>query len=150
MKEPHGDDGRPSESGLRVLVLGANGFIGSAVVAALHRAGTQVRCIVRDTARLQRRFPNAEAFALDLTDAQAHDVRHWATLLDGVDAVVNVAGVLQPRTESEAWDVHKLAPDALYAACENSGTRRVVHVSAIRALAVVFVATGFSQLAGES
>ena len=131
MTVPHGDDGRPSKSGLRVLVLGANGFIGSAVVAALQRAGIQVRCIVRDTARLQRRFPNAEAFALDLTDAQAHDVRHWATLLDGVDAVVNVAGVLQPRTESEAWDVHKVAPDALYAACENSGTRRVVHVSAI-------------------
>ena len=68
---------------------------------------------------------------LDLTDAKAHEERFWAPLLSDVDAVVNVAGVLQPLTESEAWDVHKVAPDALYAACEKSGTRRVIHVSAV-------------------
>ena len=131
MTVPHGADRHSSERAGRALVLGANGFIGSAVVAALQRSGIRVRCVVRDTARFRRRFPHAEACALDLTDAQAHDVGHWTALLAGVDAVVNVAGVLQPRTESEAWDVHKVAPDALYAACEKAGTRRVVHVSAI-------------------
>ena len=125
------EDSRPSERARRVLVLGANGFIGSAIVAALQRSGMQIRCIVRDTVRFGRRFPNTEGCALDLTEARAHDVSHWTTLLAGVDAVVNVAGVLQPRTESKTWDVHKVAPDALYAACENSGTRRVIHVSAI-------------------
>ena len=149
MTVPHGGDRNPSERAGRVLVLGANGFIGSAIVAALQRSGVAVRCIVRDAARFGRRFPNAESCALDLTDAQARDVRHWTKLLAGVDAVINVAGVLQPRTKSEAWDVHEAAPDALYAACVKSGTRRVVHVSAI-GIQETHTAYAASKRAGET
>lgn len=149
MTVAHGDDMPPSECARRVLVLGANGFIGSAIVAALQRSGMTVRCIVRDAARLGRRFPNAEVCALDLTDGQARDVRHWTKLLAGVDAVVNVAGVLQPGRKSEAWDVHRAAPDALYAACEKSGTRRVVHVSAV-GIEEAETAYAASKRAGEA
>ena len=131
MTLPHEDEQRPLQSVRRVLVLGANGFIGSAIVAALQRSGMRVRCIVRDIARFRRRFPHTEARALDLTDARAHEVRCWTELLADVDAVVNAAGVLQPRATSEAWAVHQLAPEALYAACEASDTRRVIHVSAV-------------------
>ena len=142
-------DKLPSARPGRVLVTGANGFIGSAVVTALQRVGLQTRCVVRDPARFQRRFPNAEACALDLTDAHAHEIICWTPLLAGVDAVVNVAGVLQPRRTSDAWDVHHRAPDALYAACEKTGTRRIVHVSAV-GITDTETAYAASKRAGEA
>lgn len=133
----------------RVLVTGASGFMGSAIVAALQRCGLAVRCVVRHPKRFARRFPKAEARALDLTDPQAHEPESWVPLLADVDAVVNAAGVLQPDRESEAWDVHHRAPDALYAACEQSGTRRVVHVSAV-GIADADTAYAASKRAGEA
>lgn len=144
-----GCDTSPSGRPNRVLVTGANGFIGSAIVAALQRSGLQVRCIVRDPIRFRRRFPNAEACGLDLTDAHAHEIECWTALLADVDAVVNAAGVLQPRRTSEAWDMHHRAPDALYAACEKSGTRRIVHVSAV-GIAETDTAYAASKRAGEA
>ena len=60
------------------------------------------------------------------------DPAYWREAVDGVDAAVNTAGVLQPRRDSDAWAVHCHAPDALFAACENAGVRRVIQVSAVR------------------
>lgn len=116
---------------MRVLVAGANGFIGSAVVAALLRAGFAVRAVVRSPEKFKSRFPSAETLSADLRDEAAGDPGYWDTALDDVDAVVNAAGVLQPRREADAWAVHVRAPDALYAACERLGVRRVIQISAI-------------------
>ena len=116
---------------MRVLVLGASGFMGSAIVAALRQAGFGTRCIVRHPDKFRRRFPAAEARPLNLASVEARTVEHWAGLLDGIDAVVNAAGVLQPVRAAEAWAVHYHAPDALFGACEAAGVRRIVHVSAI-------------------
>ena len=117
--------------GPRVLVIGASGFIGSAVVTALRRANMEMRCVVRDQARFMRRFPDTDVRELDLIASPARDVDAWAALLGGIDAVVNVSGVLQPAKERESWAVHHLAPDVLFAACERTGVRRVIHVSAV-------------------
>ena len=127
---------------VRVLVLGASGFVGSAVLAALLRAGMDARCVVRDQARFSRRFPDADARTLDLTAPAAREAGRWAEPLAGMDAVVNVAGVLQPRRTREAWAVHRDAPEALYLACEQAEVRRVIHVSAI---GVVEADTAYAQ-----
>jgi uncharacterized protein YbjT (DUF2867 family) len=71
----------------RVLVLGANGFIGSHVAAALSAEGWRVRAGARRIAEPSRRAPSFDWVAADfskLTTAQA-----WAPLLDGVSAVVS-------------------------------------------------------------
>ena len=115
---------------MRILVIGANGFIGSAVVAALHKAGHKTRCVVRNAAELDRRFPGIDAVSLDLTSQDALEEEHWRKLLESIDAVVNVAGVLQPLKPKVAWNVHCHAPEALYRACEDVGARRVIHISA--------------------
>ncbi len=116
---------------MRVLVLGANGFVGSAIVAALIRADIEVRGVVRDPNKLARRFPDIDVFKADLLDASARESGFWLPALDGVDAVVNAAGVLQPRRQRDTWAVHVEAPDALYAACVQLGIKRVIQISAI-------------------
>ena len=116
---------------MRVLVLGANGFIGSAIVGALIESGWTVRAVVRDPARYARRFPNIETVRADLRDPAAHEPAYWRRALDNIDAVVNAAGVLQPRRDADAWAIHCHAPKALYDACVSAGAKRVMHVSAI-------------------
>jgi len=115
----------------RVLVLGANGFIGSHVAAALSAEGWRVRAGARRVAEPSRRAPSFDWVAADfskLTTAQA-----WAPLLDGVSAVVNCVGVLQDGGGDSTRAAHVDGPRALIAACEAAGVQRLVHISAVGA-----------------
>lgn len=116
---------------MRVLVLGATGFIGVGVTAALLAAGHAVVAGARAPGQVRRRFPSADAIAIDLTTDL--DEAAWLPRLAGVDVVINCVGVLQPRRPEVAERVHVTAPAALWRACEASGKRRVIHVSAIGA-----------------
>jgi nucleoside-diphosphate-sugar epimerase len=116
---------------MRVLILGANGFIGSAVVSALMQNDMGVRAVVRDPRKFERRFSGTEAVKADLQDKASREPAFWIQALAGVDAVVNAAGVLQSRREGVAWAVHLHAPNALYDACERSGVRRIIQISAV-------------------
>jgi len=111
-----------------VLVLGATGFIGRRIVAALLDAGYAPVGGVRRPRLFERMFPGCQAVACDL----AHDIdpAHWLPRLAGIQAVVNCAGVL---TDRHSRAVHVDAPKALHAACEQAGLRRIIHISAISA-----------------
>ncbi|MDQ1154002.1 SDR family oxidoreductase [Brevundimonas sp. SORGH_AS_0993] len=115
----------------RVLVLGANGFIGSHVAAALSTEGWRVRAGARRIAEPARRAPGFDWVAADfakLTTAEA-----WAALLDGVEAVVNCVGVLQDGGGDSTRAAHVDGPRALIAACRAAGVRRLIHISAVGA-----------------
>jgi len=115
----------------RVLVLGANGFIGSHIAAALSSKGWIVRAGARRIAEPARRAPGFDWVVADfsrLTTAQA-----WAPLLADVDAVVNCVGVLQDGAGDSTRAAHVDGPRALIAACEAAGVRRLVHMSAVGA-----------------
>src|SRR5690606_9307634 len=110
---------------MRILLLGASGLIGGAVLARLAAHGHEIVGIAR------RRGAEHERVRRERIDlARAVDVEPWLELLDGVDAVVNCAGVL---TGDHARAVHADAVAALAEACERAGVRRFVHVSAIGA-----------------
>ncbi len=51
---------------MRILLTGANGFIGSHLLASLTQAGHQVVAAVRNPPKLQLRFPGIEAIAVDM------------------------------------------------------------------------------------
>lgn len=114
-----------------ILLLGASGFIGSAVLARLRTEGVGVAAVVRSSGAQARKLPASRFIRLDLRSATR--VEDWLPHLDGIGAVVNCAGVLQDSGRDSTAAVHALAPAALYAACERSGVRRVVHVSAMGA-----------------
>ncbi|SFS75773.1 SDR family oxidoreductase [Brevundimonas viscosa] len=115
----------------RVLVLGANGFIGSHVAAALAAAGWTVRAGARRPAEAARRAPQYEWAVADFRTLGAPAA--WEALLEGVEAVVNCVGVLQDGGGDDIRAAHVLGPRALIAACEAAGVNRLVHLSAVGA-----------------
>jgi uncharacterized protein YbjT (DUF2867 family) len=114
---------------MRVLVTGGTGLIGASVVARLLNAGHEVVAVARGIERSARSQPQARWIALDI--AAATRPEDWLPYLDGVDTVVNCAGVLQDSAGDSTRGVHLDGIDALFAACERAGVRRVVHLSAI-------------------
>ncbi|WP_374654996.1 SDR family oxidoreductase [Dongia sp.] len=112
----------------RVLVLGAGGFIGRHVFAALIDAGYEPVGAVRRRAAFSRMFPDHHSVVCDMAKDVTPEM--WQVRLQGMDAVVNCAGILSDRSSRA---IHVDAPAALAAACERSGIRRLIHVSAISA-----------------
>lgn len=130
---------------MRILVLGAAGFIGRHIISELISAGHEPVGAVRRVGDFTRSFPKAEAVACDL--ARDLSVADWLPRLEHIDAVVNAAGLLR-GADLEA--VHVTAPRALYQACEKSGVKRVVLISAISARPDVDTDYARTKLAGEN
>jgi uncharacterized protein YbjT (DUF2867 family) len=112
---------------VRILILGANGLIGSAAAARLASEGHDIVGVGRRP---------AATGVLDVTQvrldiAAATDVRDWMGHLGGIDAVLNCAGVLQDSPWESTAGVHAEGAAALFQACERAGIRRVVHISAV-------------------
>lgn len=114
-----------------VLVVGATGFIGAHIVAALFRTGRKVHTLTRCASHASRRFPGARAASLDLASDAATATTTWLSLLDNVDTVIYAAGVLQPARDLTARRIHEQAPRTLFHACAILGIRRVILVSAV-------------------
>ncbi len=72
---------------------------------------------------------DSQAIACDLS--RDVDPADWAPRLQGIDAVVNCAGILREAGGATFEAVHHHAPRALFEACRAAGVRRVVQVSAI-------------------
>ena len=107
---------------MRVLVCGARGFVGRAVVAALCERGHRV---VEGVSRA------AVGDAIETDFSHDLDPATWWPRLRDVDAVVNTVGVLRDRPHRPIAAVHDGVPRALFDACAQAGVRRVVQVSAL-------------------
>ena len=118
---------------MHVLVTGAYGLIGSAVLARLHRDGHRLTGAGRTLAEARRRFPYAQWIEADFVRLDTPDT--WRPLLVGIDAVVNCVGVLQDGAGDNVTRVQVEGTVALFDACAAAGIRHVVHVSAIGAAA---------------
>ena len=112
---------------MRILITGATGLIGSSLSARLKSDGHDITGLARSAPKTRLhhdRFIEADISKL----VQASD---WHAYLDGQDAVINCAGVLQDSPWDSASGVHAEGAAALFKACETLGVRRVIHFSAI-------------------
>jgi uncharacterized protein YbjT (DUF2867 family) len=114
----------PTTDRSTILVLGANGFIGAHLVAALRQAGHRVVCGVRHAPD-----GDANAISCDFTSDLVPEV--WPPRLTGIDVVVNAVGVLRESDGSSFDIIHRHAPLAVATACIESGVRCFVQISAL-------------------
>ena len=133
---------------MRVLLTGATGLIGSAVRARLARVGHDVVAVVRPGGASASAPAAGRKVVLDI--AKATRPEDWLHHLEGIDAVVNCAGVLQDSPRDSIHGVHAAGVSALYEACERRGVRRVVHLSAIGVDRGALTPFSESKLAGDA
>ncbi|WP_046869712.1 SDR family oxidoreductase, partial [Microvirga massiliensis] len=114
---------------MRVLLTGASGLIGSAVLTHLGAEGHEVIAVTRTRESAARPHRAIRWVMMDV--ARATRPEDWLPHLTGIDAVVNCAGVLQDSPYDSTIRVHARGAAALFTACERAGVRRVVHLSAI-------------------
>lgn len=116
---------------MRILLTGASGFIGSALVAALLGAGHSLVLAVRDVAGSRRRWPGCDVIGVDFM--RDDRVEAWLPRLAGIDAVVNAVGVFRETPAQPFESIHVATPIALFDACRRAGVTRVVQLSALGA-----------------
>jgi nucleoside-diphosphate-sugar epimerase len=125
-----------NERGLRVLVTGGTGFVGSHSATELVRAGCEVRLLVRDPAKAERVFaPHGLALG-DLVRGDVTDAASVARALDGCDAVLHAAAVvaLEAHRAEEAWRTNAMGVEVVLGEAERRGLSSIVYVSSCAAL----------------
>jgi uncharacterized protein YbjT (DUF2867 family) len=110
---------------MKVLVVGASGFIGRHVVAALEREGHQVFAASR--------HPRDVANPLPIDAARHLQAQDWLGVLRGMDVVINAVGIFREQGSQRFDTLHVQMPRALFAACVTAGVKRVLQISALGA-----------------
>jgi nucleoside-diphosphate-sugar epimerase len=129
--EGESEASQPQPGGLKVLVTGASGFIGSHVVRDLAAQSLRVFPMIRSAACP----PALEEFRADVRRASLQDPASLAAAVQGVDAVVHLGGLTRARSESEFMDVNAEGVARLAAAvrAHAPGAVRFVYVSSLSA-----------------
>jgi nucleoside-diphosphate-sugar epimerase len=117
---------------MRILVTGASGFVGRALVEDLAAQGHRVRAAMRQPADIFSRAVEVVAVS-DLARPL-----EWRPLLSDINAVVHLAGIahITSGVAEDLYDrVNRAATAALAAAAARDRIERLVFVSSIRAQA---------------
>src|SRR5258705_2910002 len=116
---------------IRVCMIGGTGFVGSHVVESLCAQRYVVRVPTRDRERAKSLILLP---TVDVVDADVHDPAVLARLLRGMDAVINLVGVLHDGRGTRSFEeAHVGLTRKIIAACARTGVRRYVHMNALGA-----------------
>jgi uncharacterized protein YbjT (DUF2867 family) len=111
-----------------LLLTGATGTVGRAVLRRLVATGTPVRCLVRDPRRLG---PERVQVQIALGDLGDHlSFRH---ALRGIDSVVHLASVIRDQPGGSIEELAGVATWRLVGAAERAGVQRFVFFSTLGA-----------------
>lgn len=113
---------------MKVLVVGVTGMLGRRLANALAAAGHTVVGAGRSRPRGQFETPGS-FIELDFSVPAAE--QWWLQRLQGVDAVINTAGIFTEARGQTFDAVHHAGPAALFRACALNGHPYVVQVSAL-------------------
>jgi dihydroflavonol-4-reductase len=116
----------------KILVTGATGFVGAALVKQLLRQGRQIRITVRaDSDR-----KNIQGLPLEMVQADIRNCNELTRAMDGCEQVYHVAGLYRSwmRDYDLLRQINVEGTRNVLAAALSAGVRKVVHTSSIAAL----------------
>ena len=113
-----------------LLLTGATGLVGSAVLRRLTAAGTPVRCLVRDPRRLGTERVRVQIALGDLADPPS-----FRNALRGVTTVVHLAAAIRDQPRGSIEELNGIATWRMVQAAERAGVQRFVFFSALSASA---------------
>jgi len=111
-----------------ILLTGATGTVGSALLRRLTAAGAEVRCLVRDPRRLGPDRVRVQIALGDLADPAS-----FRNALRGVRTVIHLAAAIRDQPRASIEELNGVATLRLLRAAERAGTQRFVFFSAIGA-----------------
>ena len=111
-----------------ILLTGATGVVGSALLPMLLDEGHDVRCLVRDPRRL-----GPERVRVQLSLADLGDPRGLRHAVRGADTVIHLAAAIRDQPPRKVEEITALGTHRLLQAAERAGVRRFVYFSALNA-----------------
>src|SRR5271155_4483309 len=111
-----------------LLLTGATGLVGSAVLRRLVAEGDQVRCLVRNPRRLGAQRVRVQIALGDLADPPS-----FRNALRGVDTVVHLAAAIRDQPHGSIEELNGIATWRMVEAAERSGVERFVFFSVLAA-----------------
>jgi uncharacterized protein YbjT (DUF2867 family) len=111
-----------------LLLTGATGLVGSAVLRRLVAEGAEVRCLVRNPRRLGAQRVRVQIALGDLTDPPS-----FRNALRGVHTVVHLAASIRDQPHGSIEEINGIATWRMVEAAERSGVERFVFFSVLGA-----------------
>ncbi|HKP19981.1 MAG TPA: NAD(P)H-binding protein [Thermoleophilaceae bacterium] len=111
-----------------ILLTGATGTVGSALLRRLTTDGRPVRALVRDQRRLGDQRVRVQIALGDLSDPPS-----FRNALRGVDTVVHLAATIRDQPRGSIEELNAVATLRLVRAAERAGVERFVFFSAMNA-----------------
>jgi uncharacterized protein YbjT (DUF2867 family) len=111
-----------------LLLTGATGQVGSALLDRLLAQGTPVRCLVRDPRRLGPRRVRVQIALGDLADPPS-----FRNAMRGVDTVVHLAASIRDQRRGSIEELNGIATWRMVQAAERAGVERFLFCSALGA-----------------
>jgi NADH dehydrogenase len=113
-----------------VCVLGGTGFVGRHIVRLLCAQGMSVRAPTRSTGKAQQFL---SSFPVESVTADVHDAAQLARLFEGMDAVINLVGILHEQHGETFQRAHVELPRKVTMAAKQAKVARLLHMSALNA-----------------
>jgi uncharacterized protein YbjT (DUF2867 family) len=114
-----------------ILVTGATGTVGKALLPLLIERGEDIRALVRDPRRLRRHRVDVRIALGDL--AEMGDARTRRQALRGVKTVIHLAAAIRDQPAAKVEELNGLATARLLRTAEQAGVERFIFFSAIGA-----------------
>ena len=114
---------------MRVLVTGANGFVGSHVAERLVAQGVDLRVMLRRTSRVEF----LDGVEYERIEGDVRDAGSLAKAVEGVDAIVHLAVLTTAISERLFNEVNATGTANLVSAARQAGVKRFVYVSSLAA-----------------
>lgn len=140
----------PASSGQLITVFGGSGFLGRHLVRSLAAEGWRIRVACRRPDLAFHLQPLGRVGQIHAVQANVRNPASVAAALRGVDAAVNLTGVLTPSGRQSFEAVHTFGARAIARAAKEAGIAKLLHVSAIGADAQSPSAYQRSKAAGEN